>query len=82
MGSMKARVHGALGPEIGRQFFGERFDPLMQRLRKVMRLGDLLTLLDYGSGPLFPAMAVPALQVAGSSSRRWSSCGSGGSTRI
>ena len=65
MGSMKARVHGALGPEIGRQFFGERFDPLMQRLRKVMRLGDLLTLLDYGSGPLFPAMAVPALQVAG-----------------
>jgi protein-S-isoprenylcysteine O-methyltransferase Ste14 len=65
MGSMKARVHGALGPEISRQFFGERFDPLMQRLRKVMRLGDLLTLLDYGSGPLVPSIAFQALQVAG-----------------
>ena len=65
MGSMKARVHGALGPEISRQFFGERFDPLMQRLRKVFRLGDLLTLLDYSRGLLFPAVAIPALQVAG-----------------
>jgi protein-S-isoprenylcysteine O-methyltransferase Ste14 len=65
MGSMKARVHGALGPEISWQFFGERFDPLMQRLRRVLRLGDLLTLFDYSRGLLFPAVALPALQVSG-----------------
>jgi protein-S-isoprenylcysteine O-methyltransferase Ste14 len=65
MGSMKARVHGALGPEISWQFFGERFDPLMQQLRRVLRLGDLLTLLDYSRGLLFPAVALPALQVTG-----------------
>ena len=65
MGSMKARVNGALGPEISWQFFGERFDPLMQQLRRVLRLGDLLTLLDYSRGLLFPAVALPALQVTG-----------------
>jgi protein-S-isoprenylcysteine O-methyltransferase Ste14 len=65
MGSMKARVHGALGPEISWQFFGERFDPLMQRLRRVLRLGDLLTLFDYSRGLLLPAVALPALQVSG-----------------
>jgi protein-S-isoprenylcysteine O-methyltransferase Ste14 len=65
MGSMKARVHGALGPEISWQFFGERFEPLMQQLRRVLRLGDLLTLLDYSHGLLFPAVALPALQVTG-----------------
>ena len=65
MGSMKARMHGALGPEISWQFFGERFDPLMQQVRKVLRLGDLLTLLDYSRGLLLPTLAIPALQVTG-----------------
>ena len=65
MGSMKARVHSALGPEISWQFFGERFDPLMQQLRRALRLGDLLTLVDYSRGLLFPAVVLPALQVTG-----------------
>jgi len=65
MGSMKARVHGALGPEISAEFFGERFDPLIQQLRKVFRLADVLTLVDYSRGLLFPALAFPALQVVG-----------------
>jgi protein-S-isoprenylcysteine O-methyltransferase Ste14 len=65
MGSMKARVHGALGAEISAEFFGERFDPLIKQLRKVLRLADVLTLVDYSRGLLLPAIAIPALQVTG-----------------
>jgi protein-S-isoprenylcysteine O-methyltransferase Ste14 len=65
MGSMKMRVHGALGASLSAEFFGERFDPLLRQLRKVLRLADVLTLVDYSRGLLVPALAVPAIQMAG-----------------
>jgi protein-S-isoprenylcysteine O-methyltransferase Ste14 len=65
MGSMKTRVHAALGHAISGQFFGERFDPSFEKLRSVRRLIDLLTLVDYSQGPLVAAMASPLLQRIG-----------------
>jgi len=65
MGSMKMRVHGALGSTLSAEFFGERFDPLLRQLRKVLRLADVLALVDYSRGLLLPAIAIPTLQMAG-----------------
>ena len=64
MGSMKTRVHAALGHAMSGQFFGERFDPSFEKLRSVRRLIDLLTLVDYSQGPL----VAPARSCNGSAS--------------
>src|SRR5262245_19680188 len=65
MGSMKTRVHAALGDAMSGQFFGERFDPSFEKLGSVRRLIDLLTLVDYSQGPLVAAIASPLLQQIG-----------------
>jgi protein-S-isoprenylcysteine O-methyltransferase Ste14 len=65
LGSMKTRVHAALGLAMSGQFFGERFDSSLAKMRKVLRLGDLLTLVDYSQGPLVAAMLSPVMQWIG-----------------
>src|SRR5262245_6567144 len=63
--SMTRRVRGALSGDAGEEFNGLRFDPLFLRMQRVRRLVDLLTFVDYGQGLMFPAVALPAVQVAG-----------------
>jgi hypothetical protein len=40
MGAMKMRIHGALGRCASREFFGERFDPLIDVPRAIRGLHD------------------------------------------
>jgi protein-S-isoprenylcysteine O-methyltransferase Ste14 len=62
MASMTVRIFSALGLDARREFFGDRFDPVMLRVRHLLRLFEWLTFLDYARGPIGPSLRVPLVQ--------------------